>query len=381
MQPSPVRHPPLRVSPNRLLVIRRRRRPPFVGVCCRAAAGLLVAGTCLVLQPALQSAEDGDPAAAVAPPTEVIATVGDTPILRGDLDQVLKRVAAAGNGLDPERQRQLEAAALEQLIDEILLRAEIERARIPVAATEIDAGVGRLRDQVTARGQEWADFVGRPGIDEQVIRGQVALEIGLDKLVRSQLREDSVAAAFARHRRALDGTRLRVSHILFRPDVGRGEEAVGATLERAEAIRAGLLTSGMPFAEAARRHSVGPSRARGGDLGWITRQGPFVEEFSRQVFDLAKGDISRPFVTPFGVHLVQVTDVEPGKRRMDDVQGELIRLLAADVVRETVARARAATPIRYAGGVVHFDPDTPAGGRVPRRIVEQGGVVAEPVDR
>ena len=58
--------------------------------------------------------------------------------------------------------------------------------------------------------------------------------------------------------------------------------------------------------------------------------------------------------------LVQVTDVEPGKRRMDDVQGELIRLLAADVVRETVARARAATPIRYAGGVVHFDPDTPA---------------------
>jgi hypothetical protein len=59
----------------------------------------------------------------------------------------------------------------------------------------------------------------------------------------------------------------------------------------------------------------------------------------------------------------------------------LLRLLATDVLRETVARARAETPVRYAEGVVHFDPETPADGSLPRRIVVAGGVVAEALDR
>jgi parvulin-like peptidyl-prolyl isomerase len=314
-------------------------------------------------------------------PADVIVTVGDTPILRGDLQRVLRRVGAAAEAAEPAKRQQLEAAALEQLIDERLLRGEIARAQIPVTDAEIDAGVGRLREQMAARGQDWDAFLVRAGFDEQAIRGQVALEVGLDKFVRSQLREDRLAAAFARHRRKVDGTQLRVSHILLRPDIARGEEAVTEAMERAAAIRSEVLQASLSFAEAAQRHSAGPSRERGGDLGWITRQAPMVEEFSRQAYELAKGDISRPFVTPFGVHLLQVTDAAPGQRGPDEVRKDLLSLLAADVVRETVAQARAATPITYAEGVVHFDPATPADGRVPRRIIVAGGVVAEGADR
>lgn len=321
------------------------------------------------------------PAEVTPGPADVIATVGDTAILRGDLARVLERTGRADGTPDPEKRRLLEATALEQLVDELLLRREIARARIPVADAEIDEGLRRLRTQVESRGQEWTEFLERSLLDEEVLRGRVALEIGLDKLVRSQLREERVAAAFARHRRKVDGTRLRVSHILLRPDIARGDAAVTEALARADAIRAEVLQATVSFAEAARRHSAGPSRARGGDLGWISRKGPYVEEFSRQAYELAKGDVSRPFVTPFGIHLVQVTDIEPGALGASEVQAELLRLLAADVLRETVARARDATPVRYAEGVVHFDPETPADGRLPRRIVVAGGLVAESPDR
>jgi parvulin-like peptidyl-prolyl isomerase len=311
-----------------------------------------------------------------------VATVGDMPILRGDVDQVVRRAlrtAAAGNAA--ETPRHLEAAALEQLIDERLLRTEIVRARIPITDAEIDDGVARLRQQATARGQDWNGFLERAGLDEAVVREQVSLEVGLDKLVRAQLREDRITATFERHRRALDGTRLRVSHIVLRPDLGRGGEAVLETVARGEEIRAEMLQTGGSFAEAARRYSTGPSRFNGGDLGWITRQGPAVEEFSRRAYELAKGDISRPFLTPFGVHLVQVTAIEPGKLGPGEVRPQLLRLLAADVVKETVARARAATRITYAEGVARFDPATPAGGAQPRRVIVEGGVVADPGDQ
>jgi parvulin-like peptidyl-prolyl isomerase len=347
------------------------------------AASLVVLGwwSAAQGQPVADAGAAGSVAPAVAGAADVIATVGDKPILRGDLVRVLERAGGAGGNPDPEKRQQLEAAAIEQLVDERLLRGEIARARIPIADAEIDDGVRRLRGQVESRGQEWPAFLARSGLDDDAVRGHIALEIGLDKLVRSQLREDRVAAAFARHRRKVDGTRLRVSHILLRPDIARGDEAVKESMARADEIRAEVLQAVVPFAEAARRHSAGPSRTQGGDLGWITRQSPFVEEFSRQAYELAKGDISRPFVTPFGVHLVQVTEVEPGQLGVNEVRAELLRLLAVDVLREIVVQARADTPIRYAEGVVHFDPETPANGRLPRRIVVAGGVVADAADR
>jgi hypothetical protein len=44
-------------------------------------------------------------------------------------------------------------------------------------------------------------------------------------------------------------------------------------------------------------------------------------------------------------------------------------MVAAEVLRERLARARAATTIEYAPGVPHFDPTTPAESGQPRRVV------------
>ncbi len=318
-------------------------------------------------------------AAGDANPTDVVATVGDTPIFRSELDEVLRRSAGStipglpdpgpGPGANADKRIWLEALAIEQLIDSRLLRAEIEKEQITVGRLDVETRLEQLKKQVAARGLEWQAFLKQSGREERAVREQVELEIALDRLVRPKLTPAALAAGLERHRRELDGTRLRVSHILLRPDAALGEEGIAAMTARAATIRREIVQGLLSFADAAKRYSAGPSRLDGGDLGWLSRDTSFVEGFAQQAFNLAKGDVSKPFTTPFGVHLLQVTDVEPGRIGVETLRPKLESLLAANLLRETIARLRAATPVTFAAGIAHFDPATPASGDRPRRIV------------
>lgn len=82
-----------------------------------------------------------------------------------------------------------------------------------------------------------------------------------------------------------------------------------AALERARAVRAEIV-GGADFAEVARRESADPgSGQNGGDLGSFTR-GQMVGEFEEAAFSLPIGEVSEPVLTQFGYHLIQVQERE-----------------------------------------------------------------------
>jgi peptidyl-prolyl cis-trans isomerase SurA len=87
------------------------------------------------------------------------------------------------------------------------------------------------------------------------------------------------------------------------------------------------LDNGEDFAEVAKANSDDDSRAKGGDLGWIS-PGDTVPEFERALDALREGQISEPLLTPFGWHIVQVLE-----RRQNDVTQERKRLAARQGVR------------------------------------------------
>ncbi|MFM7107926.1 MAG: peptidylprolyl isomerase [Planctomycetaceae bacterium] len=335
---------------------------------------------CLVLAAAAHAGgASADPA-----PTDVVVTVGTTPIFRSELDAVMRRAPGGAEPSAPEaatgpsRRQLLEAVAIEQLVDQRLLRGEIERERITVARTEIEGRLDQLKKQVAARGGEWPRFLEQMGRDENAIREQIGLELALDRLLRPKLTPAVIAAGFETHRREIDGTRLRVSHIVIRPDAALGDDGHAAAVARATAIRREIIQGAVTFADAAARHSAGPSRARGGDLGWITRDAPMIDAFTKQAFALSKGDVSKPFMTPFGIHIVQVTAIEPGRAGLDALRPKLETLLAGTMLRDLLTRLRASKPVVYTPGVAHFDPATPADGPAPRRIVVGDAAVAGP---
>jgi peptidyl-prolyl cis-trans isomerase SurA len=121
---------------------------------------------------------------------------------------------------------------------------------------------------------------------------------------------------------------IHARHILMKPN----ELADDATVrQKLTDLRARIL-KGEDFAGLAKTTSEDPgSAADGGDLGWAG-PGTFVPEFEQTVAGLKEKEISEPFKTQFGWHIVQLM----GKREFDNTD-ELKRKHAVDEIRASRA--------------------------------------------
>lgn len=115
----------------------------------------------------------------------------------------------------------------------------------------------------------------------------------------------------------------KVRHILVKPSAILSEEEAQVRLQD---IRRQVVSGG-DFAEMAKKHSEDiASKLSGGDLGW-SRPGMFVPEFEKALSETETGDISQPFRSQFGWHLLKVDD-----RRQEDISEEILRDKAARIL-------------------------------------------------
>ncbi|MDP2370964.1 peptidylprolyl isomerase [Rhodoferax sp.] len=99
-------------------------------------------------------------------------------------------------------------------------------------------------------------------------------------------------------------TQSQARHILLLLTPKLGEKEALAMLSE---LRARIMAGKADFAALAREHSQDGSAPQGGDLGW-TSVGQFVPEFEQVMNRLGVAEISQPFVSRFGAHVVQVID-------------------------------------------------------------------------
>ena len=162
----------------------------------------------------------------------------------------------------------------------------------------------------------------------------------IDELLERELdlpQPDEVACRryFEQNRARFRGEdRAELRHILLPAHPDDPEER-GQVCRRAEALIGSLRNGSGDFAELAREHSVCPSRAQGGALGWIGR-GQTVPEFESTVLRLPVGLAGKPLESRFGWHVVDVLDRQTGvPLPFSQVQGDIARYLA----EETRSRA------------------------------------------
>jgi peptidyl-prolyl cis-trans isomerase SurA len=119
---------------------------------------------------------------------------------------------------------------------------------------------------------------------------------------------------------------IHARHILIKTDEIMDDEVVQQKLLE---IRAGIV-AGDDFAAVAKAVSDDPGSAvEGGDLGWA---GPdiYVGPFADAMEDLEIGEISKPFKTPFGWHIVEVLE-----RRTHDTTDDVRREKAMAAIRDS----------------------------------------------
>jgi peptidyl-prolyl cis-trans isomerase SurA len=119
-------------------------------------------------------------------------------------------------------------------------------------------------------------------------------------------------------------TQTHARHILIRTSADISDEDARQTLiELKQRIK-----DGEEFADLANEYSDDPgSKIQGGDLGWAS-PGTFVPEFERAMDSLTAGQISEPFKSQFGWHILQVLE-----RREHDLGKTMLEAKAMQSIR------------------------------------------------
>lgn len=116
-----------------------------------------------------------------------------------------------------------------------------------------------------------------------------------------------------------------VSHILISPSEIRSSDQAHQLAEDLYK----RLQQGQPFAELAKQYSDDPaSGSQGGDLGWV-QSGQMVPEFEQVMNDTKVGQISEPFQSRFGWHILKVRD-----RRTQDMGKQMRENEARSAIRK-----------------------------------------------
>ncbi len=129
------------------------------------------------------------------------------------------------------------------------------------------------------------------------------------------------------------GTEVELSQIVIEPEIPQEEKQ--NIIDRLNGFKADIVENGASFSTKAVLYSQDPGTASDGGRVTLTRKDPFVKEFKDVAFSLQEGEISEPFETEFGYHIIQI----------DKIRGQTVELrhilLIPDVTNSTVEEARA----------------------------------------
>ena len=305
--------------------------------------------------PASGDASQARPAPAAK---DVAAAVNGAPISRAEVEGGVTRILG-GRRLDEKSQVLIQAEVLSQLIDRLLVEQFVRRSGVTITDAQVEQAEKQTRLQLEAQTVTWDTFLVEQRQTEAEFRERLAWQLLWDRYLQRALNDQAYETFFDANRQEFDGTEVRVSHVLLRPVKGGGDTAaVQRLITEAQELRERIEKGQLTFEEAAARYSGGPSREHGGDLGFIPRQGLMVEAFAQAAFHLKPGEISQPVPTPFGVHLIKVTETKPGSKQWMDVREQLKPPIAQLVFASIARQERPLAKLVFSPGTPHFKPGT-----------------------
>jgi peptidyl-prolyl cis-trans isomerase C len=202
--------------------------------------------------------------------------------------------------------------AVDNAINRVLLEEAVKKLDIKVDKKTVDDRVDYYRKNFVSDEAFKTDLTKR-GLTADQLRHEIELGIQAEDLFNKRTaglkpvtEQDARNFYDNNEDRFIQPERVRASHILITVNKDDGEQV--RAQKKAEAQRIlGEIKKGADFAEEARKYSGDPNKTQGGDLGYFER-GRMVPEFEKAAFALKTGQMSGVVETPFGYHIIKVTD-------------------------------------------------------------------------
>lgn len=243
----------------------------------------------------------------------VAARVNGEPITVEELDkqleQLKKQYPTMFEGQDGEgRLLDFKQRLLDNLINQELVRQAAEEKGIKVSDSDVDKQVEQLRASFKDQAQ-FEQALKTAGMDVDGLKTQIREQVLTTKLIESLAAEEKVSKTEIKtyydknKKQFYESEAKRASHILFGPEDKATAEKV---LQQ--------VKDGSDFGALAKQYSKDTATAsKGGDLGWPTT--PYVTEFQTALDKLKKGQTSELVKSPYGWHIIRVTDERAGKQK------------------------------------------------------------------
>jgi peptidyl-prolyl cis-trans isomerase SurA len=294
--------------------------------------------TCLCLGATLLA---GVPTARARIVDRIAAVVNTDVIALSEVDAFLsKRPDLAEELKDPDTREQVlgkhRKEALEHLVAERLLEAEIRKRDLRATELQIERTFElQLQANHTTR-EKFVEELAKAGLSLAQYRAELAKRLQrqmlLDRLFipKINIKDEDVQSYYNQNLNVIqtESREVCASHILRHTPKGMAPADVEAQRRHAEQVAA-QAKGGADFAVLAQQNSQDPTGPRGGQLGCF-RKGVMVPEFEQAAFALKKGEVSGVVKSPFGFHVILVTDikgtaVKPFKEARDMIRMKLLQ--------------------------------------------------------
>ncbi|MCX7895683.1 MAG: peptidyl-prolyl cis-trans isomerase [Thermoanaerobaculum sp.] len=227
----------------------------------------------------------------------------------------------------------LTKSAVEQLIAMELLAQAAREAKITVDQAQIKASLEQEKSRMGGQ-QNFDAALKAAGLTEAELARMEEQQLLIRAYIEKEITPKStptpaeVESYYKEHPEEFKHEeQVKLQMILAMFPQGADEKAKASTKAKAEAA-ATRVAKGEEFAKVAAEVSDDPSKARGGEIGWV-RKGMLLPELEGPVFQLQPGGVSKVLESQFGYHVFRVADRRPaGTYPFEEVKDNLARMLA-----------------------------------------------------
>jgi peptidyl-prolyl cis-trans isomerase SurA len=235
------------------------------------------------------------------------AIVGDSVILESELKKRLARIAKQ----QPETK--LTDKVVRQIIDQLILE-ELQlqiarRVNLTIPDAEVETAIDNIKRTIAKENLSFEQFLLSQNSTEAELRQNIERDIKIKRVQKGRLSSriqvtDREIDEFLKSKAGQEWLKIRyrLNHILL-PVQGDNEAQI---VQLAEKIITSAQSQQASFEALAAKFSQGPNAAKGGDLGWREKS-DLPELFVQQVGALEAGEISRPFKSNAGIHILKLT--------------------------------------------------------------------------
>ncbi len=321
-----------------------------------------------------------------------IFTINEEPVTQAEFDKSFEQVSKnpmmlqLGINLKEDPNSMLNMILRDRVVNELIVKKlidqDIKKNRIKVTSEDVDKELKTIIDQIGSK-EKFNEILKQNGLSASEFKKDLEEEVKVKKLieiVRPVRISDKDAEKF--YKSNIDtfkhGARVKASHILVAANkdeiktVITADEAnknltpaeieakvkadLAVKYDRAKKLLDEVKKDPTQFAKIAKENSDDPGSAReGGDLGYFTKE-QMVDEFSKAAFSQKPSTISDIVVSPFGYHIIMVTDrQEAGVESFDKVKDNIKAFL--ENKEKVEALEKHVTKLKNEANIVFTNPD------------------------